>query len=55
MNTSVTIPAPNKPTRRTEPYWRDRVDGLHIVKLSGTYYEMGRQHGELLRDEVRRG
>jgi len=29
-------------------------DGLPIVFLSGTPYELGRQHGELLRDEVRR-
>jgi len=29
-------------------------DGLPIVFLSGTPYELGRQHGELLRDAVRR-
>ena len=29
------------------------VDGLTVVHLSGTPYELGRQHGELLRDDVR--
>lgn len=28
-------------------------DGLRIVYLSGTPYELGRQHGEVLREEVR--
>lgn len=31
----------------------ERRDGLTIVYLSGTPYEMGRQHGEALREEVR--
>ena len=29
------------------------LDGLRVVYLSGTPYELGRQHGELLREEVR--
>jgi hypothetical protein len=29
------------------------IDGLRVVSLSGTPYEIGRQHGELLREEVR--
>ena len=31
----------------------EQQDGLRIVHLSGTAYELGRQHGEALRDEVR--
>ena len=29
------------------------IDGLRVVELSGTAYEIGHQHGTLLRDEVR--
>ncbi len=29
------------------------VEGLPVVRLSGSPYELGRQHGELLRDQVR--
>ena len=32
----------------------DSVEGLPIVYLSGTPYDMGRQHGEALREQVRR-
>lgn len=31
----------------------EAAEGLRVVSLSGTPYEMGRQHGETLRDEVR--
>ena len=31
----------------------EEIDGLRVVRLSGTPYELGRQHGEALRDEVR--
>lgn len=56
MTTSfVQASTTTKARRRTEPYWRERVGGLHVIKLSGTHYEMGRQHGELLSEEVRRG
>ena len=32
-----------------------RVSGLHVVTLRGSFREMGRQHGVLLADEIRRG
>lgn len=32
-----------------------RVENLHVLRLAGDFYEMGRQHGALLRDEVRDG
>ena len=31
----------------------EEVEGLRVVRLSGSPYELGRQHGELLREEVR--
>lgn len=31
----------------------EEIDGLRVVRLSGSPYELGKQHGELLRDEVR--
>jgi tetratricopeptide (TPR) repeat protein len=37
------------------PAWHKRVHGLHVVKLSGSFYEMGRQHGALLSDAMRTG
>jgi hypothetical protein len=40
-------------TRRTSgAAWHERHDGLHVVKLAGSFREMGRQHGELLRDVI---
>jgi hypothetical protein len=32
-----------------------RAHGLNILNVAGTFEEMGRQHGALLRDEIRRG
>lgn len=54
--TTSTIPTTATPTtsRRAGP-WHRRVEGLHVLKLVGSHYEMGRQHGRMLRDEVRRG
>jgi hypothetical protein len=37
------------------PAWHRRVHGLHVVSVAGTFHEMGRQHGTLLADEIRRG
>ena len=31
------------------------LDGLRILVLEGSGYEMGRQHGEALREEIGRG
>jgi predicted choloylglycine hydrolase len=32
--------------------WREDVDGVRVVHLQGTHYEMGRQHGKLLKEEI---
>ncbi len=37
--------------RRPGP-WHRRVAGLHVLKVTGDAYTMGRQHGELLREDV---
>jgi hypothetical protein len=34
--------------RRLGPAWHRRVRGLHVIKLKGSFREMGRQHGALL-------
>jgi hypothetical protein len=56
--TPITTPskfeAGERAPRRRGP-WQERVDGIHLLKLVGSHYEMGKQHGAMLRDEVRRG
>ncbi|MBI2388054.1 MAG: hypothetical protein HYV09_00430 [Deltaproteobacteria bacterium] len=37
------------------PATHRRVHGLNVLSLAGTFEEMGRQHGALLADEIRRG
>lgn len=37
------------------PAWHQKVGGLHVLKLRGSSYEMGLQHGTLLREAVRSG
>jgi tetratricopeptide (TPR) repeat protein len=34
------------------PAWHRRVRGLHVLKVKGSFREMGRQHGALLRDAI---
>src|SRR6185312_4322741 len=38
---------------QTEPY--TRVEGIHVLRVRGTDYEMGHQHGQLLREAIPRG
>ena len=40
---------------RYGPAWHKQVSGLHVLKVQGTHYEMGRQHGHLLRRWIPRG
>ena len=35
--------------------WLRRIEGLNVLKVAGSPYQMGKQHGELLGDAVRRG
>jgi hypothetical protein len=41
--------------RRLGPAWHRRVAGLHVMKVAGSQYEMGRQHGALVAEDVARG
>jgi tetratricopeptide (TPR) repeat protein len=34
------------------PAWREDVGGLRMVKVAGSFHEMGRQHGALLKNEL---
>lgn len=43
------------PVVRFGSAWKKSIPGLHLLKVKGTPYEMGRQHGRLLADEVRTG
>ncbi len=45
----------DQPERRSGEAWYRRVGDLHLLKLKGSLYEMGRQHGELLRAEIAAG
>ena len=31
------------------------ISGLHVLRLKGSFYEMGHQHGEMLRDHIPNG
>lgn len=47
----VTPPAPGPNLRPRH----ERVGDIHVVRLSGSFYDMGRQHGEALRDVIPHG
>ncbi len=47
--------ASSSPVVRFGPATKKRVHGLHVVSLKGSFYEMGRQHGVLMSDEIRQG
>ena len=47
------LPRPDAPPHEQPSY--ERHAGLHVVRLAGDDYEMGHQHGTLLREAVRRG
>jgi hypothetical protein len=48
-----TNPSASKSTPTSSPY--ERVDGVHVLSVRGTDYEMGFQHGQMLRDSIPRG
>lgn len=54
MTAARQIRLPTPQSRRRGP-WKERVGDLNVLKLVGSPRDMGRQHGEMLRDEVRRG
>ncbi|MBL8612264.1 MAG: hypothetical protein JNL38_33290, partial [Myxococcales bacterium] len=45
-----------RPARRTSGEgWVYETRGLRVMRVKGSFYEMGRQHGALLSSEIRRG
>jgi tetratricopeptide (TPR) repeat protein len=53
MTTTHQGPPGTKQAEALAPY--ERVEGIHVLRLSGSDYEMGFQHGKLLKDAVARG
>lgn len=43
------------PVVRFGPAWKKSIPGLHLLKVKGSFYEMGLQHGRLLADDVKSG
>lgn len=56
LETPATNPTP-RPTdvRRHGRGWHKRVDRLNVLKVAGSFTEMGEQHGALLADQVKNG
>ncbi|OJY26280.1 MAG: hypothetical protein BGO98_38605 [Myxococcales bacterium 68-20] len=52
---SAVQPSSDEPVTTFGPATRRRVAGLHVLTLKGSFYEMGRQHGRLLGEEMRTG
>ena len=53
LSALLLLVAGHSPVIAAEAAAVELVDGLRVVRLSGTPYELGRQHGALLRTEVR--
>ncbi len=49
----VTVPSRAETVARCGAGWLERIDGYAVLHLKGTPYEMGYQHGKLLRDDAR--
>ncbi|MBX3190509.1 MAG: hypothetical protein KF819_26145 [Labilithrix sp.] len=47
--------SPRTSVVRFGPAWKKRTQGLNLLKVKGSFYEMGRQHGHLMSDEIRLG
>jgi Acyl-coenzyme A:6-aminopenicillanic acid acyl-transferase len=53
--TSAVSPRRDELVATFGPATHQRIDGLHVLRLKGSFYEMGRQHGHLLAREMREG
>lgn len=51
--TTALASEPRKSAESDSAY--ERVEGIHVLRVSGTDYEMGYQHGQLLRDSIPKG
>jgi len=52
---AVSTPASETGVTRLGPAWHKRVHGLHVMRVAGSHYEMGFQHGRLLKDAIAEG
>lgn len=50
---ALPVPASEPASASTSSY--DRVEGIHVLRIRGTDYEMGYQHGQLLRESIPNG
>ena len=50
---SLALPASAETVARCDQGWLERIDGYLVLHLKGTPYEMGYQHGTLLKDHAR--
>jgi hypothetical protein len=57
IQTETTTPSsqPRTPLRREGAGWLREAKGFRILKVKGSFYEMGRQHGALLSREIADG
>jgi len=53
MLMSQFVRAESKTIARCGAGWLEKIDGLHVLHLKGTPYEMGYQHGALLKQDVK--
>ncbi len=52
---SLSQPTTEQPSSPKHESAYQRVEGIHVLRLRGSDYEMGFQHGQLLRDAIPRG
>lgn len=57
LSATVSKSSPDRRPLRAEAFANryEVYEGLHVLRISGTDYEMGYQHGSLLRDAIGRG
>ncbi len=55
MSVSAAVSHPEPKTESTATPAYERVEGIHVLRLRGNDYEMGFQHGEMLRDAIPNG
>jgi hypothetical protein len=53
FQSSATITERNNSNSSSHDGWIENVDGVTVLHLSGSYYDMGFQHGDLLKDKIR--
>ena len=52
---AAATPLTEEASQPESPLPYERVEGIHVLRLRGTDYEMGHQHGQMLREAIARG